>query len=359
MRWNAEEPPVKHFSRLVFAYAVSFSLGGLAFAASAQHVIAAQDTQAMLAHSSQGYLGIVCSDVDNHRAAALRLKQATGAEVLNVDRDAPAGKAGLRPHDVILQMNGQPIAGEASLRRMLQETPAGRTVTLLISRDGEQLTKTVQLADRAILEQDAWSQRMVVPAPDDDEAFSLEGPSGHSFGSGFFGVFSFGSPSVGLDLDVLGSQLADYFGVRDGQGLLVKRVAEDSPASRAGLKAGDVITKANGKKMATLNEWMKMLHANRGKQVQITLIRNRKEQTVTLEAGTGKSRGELMLPGDVPLLAGGELAGITDSVDPDTLMFQLNSAAASMDWQEFQQQLNHEMQAFRQQMESLNRAQMN
>ena len=348
---------MKHFSRLVFAYAVSFSLGGLAFAAPGQHVIAAQDTQAMVGHSSQGYLGIVCNDVDSHRAAALKLKQATGAEVINVDRDAPAGKAGLRPHDVILQMNGQPIAGEAQLRRLLQETPAGRTVTLLISRDGEQLTVAVQLADRAILEQDAWSQHMIVPAPEDDGAFSLEGPSGHSFGSGFFGVFSLGSPSVGVDLDVLGSQLADYFGVRDGQGLLVKHVAEDSPASRAGLKAGDVITKANGKKMATLNEWMKMLHANRGKQVQITLVRNRKEQVVTLEAGSNKNHGELMVPGDFPLLNGGELAEITDPVDPDVLLLQLQSAAASLDWQELQQQFNKEMQAFRQQMESLNHAQ--
>lgn len=269
----------------------------------------------MLGHSSQGYLGIVCNDIGNSRAATLKLKDATGAEVINVDRDGPAGKAGLRPHDVILQMNGQSIAGEAQLRRMLQETPSGRTVTLLISRDGQQQTVTVQLADRAILEQDAWSQRMVVPAPEDDGAFSLEGPSGHSFGSGFFGVFSLGSPSVGADLDVLGSQLADYFGVKDGQGLLVKHVAEDSPASRAGLRAGDVITKANGQKMATLGEWMKMLHANRGKQVQITLIRNRKEQTITLEAATGKNHSELIVPDSLSLLDNGDLAQLTGSAD--------------------------------------------
>ena len=155
---------------------------------------------------------------------------------------------------------------------MLRETPAGRTVTLLISRDGQQQTVSVKLADRATIEQDAWSQRMIVPAPDDDGDFVLETPSGTGLGkgsgsgSGFFGVFSLGSPSVGVELDMLGSQLADYFGVKDGQGLLVKHVAENSPASRAGLKAGDVITKANGQTMATLGEWMKMLHANRGKQ---------------------------------------------------------------------------------------------
>jgi serine protease Do len=295
---------MKCFSRLVFAYAVSsFSIGGIAFAAPEQHVIAAQDTPAMLSHSSQGYLGIACSDIDNSRAAALKLKEATGTEIITVDRDAPAGKAGLRPHDVILQMNGQSVAGEEQLRRMLRETPAGRTITLLISRDGQQQTMTVQLGDRATIEQDAWSQHMIVPVPDDDGTYMLEGPSGQGFGtgSGFFGAFSLGAPSVGVDLDVLGSQLADYFGVKDGQGLLVKHVADNSPASKAGLKAGDVITKANGQTMATLSEWTKMVHANRGKQVQLTLVRNHKEQTVTLEPGNGKTHSELVVPESLPL----------------------------------------------------------
>lgn len=339
---------MKYFSRLVLTCAVSsFVTGGLAFAASGQHVIAVQDVEALLGHSSQSYLGVACGDVDNDRAAALKLKEATGAEVINVDRDAPASKAGLRPHDVILQMNGQAIAGEEQLRRMLRETPAGRTVTFLISRDGQQQTVSVKLADRATIEQNAWSQRMVVPAPDDDGDFVLEGPSGNGLGkgsgsgSGFFGVFSLGSPSVGVELDVLGSQLADYFGVKDGQGLLVKHVAENSPASRAGLKAGDVITKANGQTMATLGEWMKMLHANRGKPVQVTLIRSRKEQTVTLEAESSKNRGELIVPDKLQLSGNGDLAWINNQIEPETLMLQVQP---SIDLQVLQNQLQNQIQ---------------
>lgn len=290
-------------SRLVFAsVAGSFALVTVAYAAPAQRVLPVQDTTPLVAaQATQGYLGIVCTDVTNDRVAALKLKTATGAEILNVDRDAPAGKAGLRPHDVILQMNGQNVAGEEMLRRMLRETPAGRTVTLLISRDGQQQTVTVQLADRAVLEEDAFSEPMVIPAPEDDDTLTLEGPSGHSFGSGFFGIFSLGSPSVGVDLDVLGTQLADYFGVKDGQGLLVKHVAENSPASRAGLKAGDVITEANGQKMPTLGAWMKMLHANRGRAIPLVIIREHKQQTLTLQTGNGKNHSQLSLPAD-PLL---------------------------------------------------------
>jgi S1-C subfamily serine protease len=297
---------MKRFSRLVLVCAIG---GVYALAAAEQHGIAAQDPTAMLGRSSQGYLGVDLRDIDNDRAAALKLKEATGAEIVMVDRDAPAGKAGLKPHDVILQMNGQQVAGEEQFRRMLHETPAGRTVSLVISRDGQQRTVSMQLADRATLEQDSWS-RMVVPAPgdDDDEGYVLQGSSDHGFnsGSGFFGAFSLGSPSVGVELDVLGSQLADYFGVKNGQGLLVKHVAENSPASRAGLKAGDVITSANGQTMATLNEWVKMLHANRGKQVQVTLVRNHKEQTVSLDAGNGKSHGQLVAPESLQLSTNNE-----------------------------------------------------
>ncbi|HEX5236176.1 MAG TPA: PDZ domain-containing protein [Silvibacterium sp.] len=330
-----------HFSRLVVASALgSFFISGMAFAAPPQHLILVQDAPpAMLAHASQGYLGIVPSDVDNERAASLKLKGVTGTEIVTVDRDGPAGKAGLRVHDVILQMNGQPIAGQEQLRRMLHETPAGRTVTFLISRDGQQMSVNVQLANRQTVEQDAWTQRMIVPAPDDDGAFVLQPPSGHN-GSGLFGSLGLGSPSTGVELDTLGSQLADYFGVKDGQGLLVKRVADNSPASRAGLKAGDVITKANGKAIVSLNEWMKMLRSNRGKQVQITLVRNRKEQTVTLDAASGKNRSVLIFPNDDALKA--ELAQL-DGFPPQ-------------DWEALQQQLIQQQQEADQQMQQLEEA---
>lgn len=290
-----------HFSRLVLASTISsFLAAGVAYAAPAQRATS-QSAQPAAAQISQGYLGVVCADVTNDQAAALKLKQATGAEVLNVDRDAPAGKAGMRPHDVILQMNGQNVAGEEMLRRMLRETPAGHAVTFLISRDGQQQTMKVTLANRAVLEQEAWSQPMLIPAPEDDDTYVLEGPSGHGFGSGFFGMLGLGSPSIGVELDALGPQLADYFGVKDGQGLLVKRVAENSPALRAGLKAGDVIIRANGQKMATLGEWMKMLHANRGKPIPIEFIRDRKQQTVTLQTAAGK-RHSLLVPNQLPAI---------------------------------------------------------
>lgn len=260
----------------------------------AQHVAVLQENPALLNHGASGYLGVGTRDIDSDSAAQLKLKDARGAEVITVDHDAPAAKAGLRVHDVILEMDSQIIAGEAQLRRMLRETAPGSTITLLVSRDGQQQTFTIQLADRSTLEADAWSQHVPVPGPDDDSSLAL--PSGSSFGNRFLPGLGMNPLYTGLQLDMLGPQLANYFGVHSGQGLLVKRVDENSPGAAAGLHAGDVIVRVNGAIMATTGQWDHVIHANRGKQIQLTIVRDRKEQTVTMIAGRAKTKGELDWP---------------------------------------------------------------
>ncbi|HEY6377196.1 MAG TPA: PDZ domain-containing protein, partial [Edaphobacter sp.] len=95
---------------------------------------------AMSSHGPQGYLGVDLREVNEDQVAALKLKEPRGVEIVNVDHDGPACKAGLRIHDVILQMNGQVVDGVDQLRRMLRETPPGRMVSLLLSHDGQQTT---------------------------------------------------------------------------------------------------------------------------------------------------------------------------------------------------------------------------
>jgi S1-C subfamily serine protease len=287
---------MNHFLRLVAA-TVTLSAGVFAPAAFAagsntgQLTILFSGSASLFVNSSQGYLGIAVGDIDGDRAVVLKLKEPAGAEIVTLDHDAPAGAVGLKLHDVILQMNGQPIAGAEQFRRMLHETPAGRSITLVISRDGQQQTVNVVLADHDQLEKKARTDLFLVPEPGDDGEVALVPPSSHSSGNSFFGSLTFGNPSVGVQLDTLGSQLADYFGVRDGQGLLVKRVAQNSPAATAGFKAGDVVTKVNGQIMATLSDWSKSMRSNRGKQVQVTIFRNHKEQNLSLQDGDAKHKG--------------------------------------------------------------------
>jgi S1-C subfamily serine protease len=241
-------------------------------------------TQGFLFYDAQGYLGIDVREVDTGRATALRLKDAHGAEVVTVDHDAPAGKSGLKVHDVILQLDGQALDNPDQLRRRLHEMPPGRTVTLLVSRDGNPISITVQLCDRTVLQQQAWSQHFSVPEPARPAGESFIGPSGPA-GPAFLGTMIPKALYVGADVNPVRTQLADYFGVKSGTGLLVESVDSQSPAARAGLKAGDVVVKVESEQMTSRNDWLKAIRNHRGHLVQVTVMRNKQEMTLTMSAG--------------------------------------------------------------------------
>jgi serine protease Do len=289
---------MKHFSRLE---SLTLIAGGvllipLANAAGPDLHLASNAVALLISNSSQGYMGVVVHDVDNERAAALRLKDPHGAEIISVDQDAPAFKAGLRVHDVVVQMNGQRVEGIEQFRRMLHETPPGRNVTLVAMRDGQSLNFSVQLADYSALTKQMigdleTDQPLVVG--DNDPTPIIVLPSG-SRSSGFFGSLTHNRYYVGVDIQPLPTGLADYFGARNG--VLVGNVFSNSPAAAAGLKPADVIQKVNGQPIVTLSDWEKAIHANRGKRVQVTIIRDRKELTLSMIAGVTKGTSELDLP---------------------------------------------------------------
>jgi S1-C subfamily serine protease len=241
--------------------------------------------------SAQGYLGVDLKEIDPDRVRALRLKDTHGAEVIMVDHDAPAGKSGLKVHDVILQLDGQSFDTADQLRRRLHEMPAGRVVSLLISREGKPTTVTVQLCDRAVLQEQAWSQHFSVPAP------GIVARGGESFlgnappaGAAFLDSMIPKGLYVGADMNPVRTQLADYFGVRSGTGLLVESVDYQSPAARAGLKAGDVVVKVDSQPMRSRNDWAKAIRRRRGHLVQVTVMRNKQEQVLTMSAGKLKNK---------------------------------------------------------------------
>jgi S1-C subfamily serine protease len=240
-------------------------------------------------HSSQGYLGINIRDVSDEQITALRIKGTRGAEVVLVDHDGPACTAGMREHDVILQMDGKTIESAEQLRQMLRGMPADRTVTFLINRSGQQQTISTTLADRNTVGQEAWKRHITVPEP-----------SSSWHGNGFFGsgasngsdapqhgfLRSSESLYTGALVEMMGPQLAGYFGTQTG--LLVRAVDSNSPASAAGMHAGDVVVRVNDMPMVSSTEWVKVVHDNRGKPLSIVVLRDRKEQTLTLIPDTKK-----------------------------------------------------------------------
>src|SRR5208282_752314 len=117
------------------------------------------DPDPLVVHASpSGYLGVEFTDVDADKAQALKLKEVRGAVITLIDHDAPAGQIGLKVNDVVIQLNGQNVEGAEQLRRMLREIPAGRKVSLEISRDGNVQTLAVELADRRAMEHDVWNK---------------------------------------------------------------------------------------------------------------------------------------------------------------------------------------------------------
>lgn len=256
-------------------------------------------------HSSQGYLGVDVRNVSEDGLATLKLKDVRGAEIMNLDHDGPACKVGMRTHDVILQMNGQVIAGEDQLRKMLREMPAGRRVTFVISRDGQQQTVSTLMADRRTVAMEAWEQHYSVPDPASTSESGSHGngfmsssssgsitqmPKGHRDFLGTSMILS--SSFTGAQLEVMGPQLALYFGANGGAGLLVRSVDGNSPADLAGMKAGDVVVRIDSVPVASGAAWTKTVHENKGRPVPVVVLRDRHEQTLVLTPD-GKKRSSL------------------------------------------------------------------
>ncbi len=267
--------------------------GAQALRAAEMHSIAGQQMYAPAmseSHHSPGYIGVEMRDLSEDQLSSLKLKDARGVEITNLDHDGPACQAGMKVHDVILQMNGQTIEGGDQLRRMLREVPVGRTVTFVVSRDGQSQTLTLTTADRRMVEQQAWEKHYTVPAPaavhgnsfiDSSKLVNANAPKEHKDLLGTETII-LSSSFTGAKLEVMGQQLAEFFGATDGGGLLVRSVDENSPADEAGLKAGDVVVRINSITVANGTNWTKTVHDFRGKPVPVVVLRDKQEKILTL-----------------------------------------------------------------------------
>jgi membrane-associated protease RseP (regulator of RpoE activity) len=229
------------------------------------------------------YLGVDTRDITPGRASELKLKQEIGVEVTMVDQDAPAGKAGVREGDVIMSLNGTPMESVEQLRRMIREIPPGRTVTLGILRNGRSMTLKAQLANR----QRMYALTPALPEmpgePVHVEVPNIEIPAMPAFDIPAFDVIVHSASRGGMMVENLTPQLGDYFGVKNGQGVLVRSVEKNSPAERAGLRAGDVVIKVGEHRIADTSDWRNAMRVHRSGTVPLSILRDRKPQTLTLQ----------------------------------------------------------------------------
>lgn len=231
------------------------------------------------------YLGVGVVEVTEERAKALNLKDTFGVEVKHVEENSPAAKAGLKDGDVVLEYNGQRVEGVEQFIRLISETPAGRKANLNVWRSGStmSISAILEVRNRAL------GNTMVLRIPDTPPPPSI--PDITQFRgmiTGDFPNLMVSSTRIGLEVESVSGQLADFFGVK--QGVLVRSVVGKSPAEKAGLKAGDVIVKIAGTPVMTGREITGAVRAAKGK-IAFTVVRNKKEMNV--EVSIPENRGAL------------------------------------------------------------------
>lgn len=235
-----------------------------------------------------GWLGIEISEISAERAKELKLVEVRGVEVVSVEPDSPAAKGGLKEHDVITSYDGQMVEGRVQFRRLVRETPPGRTVSLGVSRDGSGQTLSVVIGNRGDeLEKNlrVFHGPVHLPTPP-PSSFAMPDFDFHFVAPE---VMDMHTPLLGISAEDLSGQLGAYFGAPDNQGVLVREVRHGTPADRAGLKAGDVITTADNKPVKSLHDLRAELR-EKGDQKTVTLGVIRKGATLRVTVEIEKPR---------------------------------------------------------------------
>jgi C-terminal processing protease CtpA/Prc len=254
-------------------------------------------TVGVLDGEEASWLGVELREVTSETAKDLKLPAERGVVVSSVVPDSPAAKAGLKENDVVTEINGQHLEGAVQFRRMIREIPAGRTVALTLWRDGHAQTVSVTLGKG---EERHHSFKVFTPGPGAPGSFTFHMPEipmvppmewdGSRLLMG-------GQPRLGIDAEDLNGQLGTFFGAPDGEGILVREVSPGSPAEKAGVKAGDVITSVNGERVRTVGDLREKLLAKRGSKekdqsqnVKLGVLRNKSEVSITVELPAPASR---------------------------------------------------------------------
>jgi C-terminal processing protease CtpA/Prc len=284
---------------------------------------------------SGAYLGVSLRDVSTEDVSRLGLRDEYGALIEGVSEESPAADAGLQEGDVIATWNGERVESVAMLSRFVRETPPGRSVSLGVFRGGSQQTIAVELGERSraartlayaigpeirermeelrehlresrdemrLSEEELREMRenMRLSEEEMQEArehmraareraveciVEVEVDEEREGGERRVVIVRGGRGRLGVRLQDLSDQLGDYFGIEGGDGALVTSVTQDSPASTAGIQAGDVIVAVGSKSVKGPGDVARAVRGAEAGPAEVTVIRDgqRRSFTVTLE----------------------------------------------------------------------------
>lgn len=221
------------------------------------------------------FLGVHAEDVTKENMTGYGMRDVRGVGVTDIVKDSPAEKAGLRKGDVILAFNGESVTSARKLHRLVSESSADQNVRLTISRGGSEQEVSATLAKRNTT--NIFNSKIREELKQKIEKMKKDMPKIKS-GDGTY-VINMGSyRRIGISTQTLTKQLADYFGVSEG--ILVTSVTDNSPAAKAGLKAGDVITSVDGEKVDSPGDISRAINKKQDGPVTLTVVRDRNTRSV-------------------------------------------------------------------------------
>ncbi len=225
---------------------------GIGFSMASNVVTRVIDQLQEFGETRRGWLGVRIQDVTDEIAEAIGLEEAAGALVTDVP-PGPGREAGIEAGDVIMTFDGVDVADTRGLVRQVGETNVGKTVRVVVMRDGQTQTIAVTLGRRETAE-------AAVPAAQPGDA-----------------------PDVPEELETLGmtlmpvtDELREQLELSAGaEGLVVTDVEETSAAFEKGLRAGDLITEAGQEKVAGIEDFTAQVDAAKeaGRKSLLLLVR--------------------------------------------------------------------------------------
>ncbi len=220
---------------------------------------------------SGGRIGVTIRDLSQED---IKAGKAGGVVIESVEAGSPAEKAGFKAEDIVAEFDGERVRSTQQFTRLVQESPTGRPVSAVVLRAGQRTTLNVEPREASTFQFFGPNEFMVARPKVDITPHS---PLGLEMMPKIATVF--GTGRLGITVDDLSPQLAEYFGTKDG--VLVKSVNEDSSASKAGVKAGDVITAINGEgvtRSADLRRHSMRLEG--GDEFTLDLVRDKKTMSL-------------------------------------------------------------------------------
>ena len=248
---------------------------------------AAPHIDARIVFASASYIGIGVMDVSDETARQIGLVDPHGIEISSVAEGSPGEESGLQRGDIVLTYRGERVNGYEHFARLVKETPPGRKVELGLLRDGQRQTVEVEIGRRDARESvrhtlDAAKEQLGAVREHLDSVKAVHG-------SLMFDLdiprvrMNIRNQSIGIELEKLDGQLAEYFGVE--RGLLVRSVGDGSPADISGIRAGDVIVSADGEDVREANDLKHAFASARTAPVTLGIFRDRERTSVQLDAG--------------------------------------------------------------------------